>query len=70
MAQFNREHFKRIAAMLKAVKPLEEGGWNGEKLFASGRRKQWDVTVDWFSSEFTILNPKFKPEKFRQACDR
>lgn len=70
MATFNREHFKRIAAMLQATKPREVGGWNGEKLFASGKRKQWEETVDYMSHEFEQQEPKFKPHKFKAACDR
>lgn len=56
--------------MLQAIKPREVGGWDGEKLFASGKRKQWETTVDWFSSEFENQEPKFKPYKFKTACDR
>lgn len=68
MAKFTRGHFKRIAAMLLNVKPMRMNESEGEKLYHAGRQRQWIITVDWFASEFRILNPNFDVDKFKGAC--
>ena len=59
MAKFAARHYEAVADALASARP--DGTWAAE-------RDQWGATVRALSECFAADNPKFKRERFAEAC--
>lgn len=64
MPKFTARHYKEIAFILSCMKPTHSGN-----NYDNGRISQWCAIVDKFCEEFIKDDPKFKKEKFMEACE-
>jgi hypothetical protein len=63
MTKFAKRHYVAIANALAASRPSPDFHGGAMKL-------QWDNTVYMLSNMFRADNGMFKPDRFREACEK
>jgi hypothetical protein len=62
---FTAKDFNDFARLLKQIKPHDS---DGSDIYATGRKHQWETTVDEIATLFELSNPRFDKERFLKVC--
>lgn len=61
--KFQSKHYKEIAFIMSCMKPTHSGD-----RYDDGRMSEWSSIIEKICEELAKDNPKFKKDKFMEAC--